>query len=258
MCLIGCAWKQHPDWPLILWANRDEFRARPAAALARWDDDEDLIGGRDLQEGGSWLLLSRRRRMAAVTNVRRVPFVRGARSRGHLVREFVDAPEAAPAWLLAKARDATDYAPFNLLAWDGDRLMLAGHDRGLDSEHLEPGVHGISNGLMRAPWAKSRRIVEQMQRWTGQLRVGAAPPDLAPAWDALGDAATQADDALPDTGIGLDRERWLSSSFIDGEDYGTRASTVVLAGEHGWCMVERRFEPGRRMIGETRLEGDWR
>ena len=86
----------------MLWANRDEFRARPAAPLGRWSDDPELVGGRDLQEGGAWMLLSTKRRLAAVTNVRRAPLARGARSRGHLVRAFVDASASAPEWLAAR------------------------------------------------------------------------------------------------------------------------------------------------------------
>ena len=242
----------------MLWANRDEFRARPAAPLGRWSDDPELVGGRDLQEGGAWMLLSTKRRLAAVTNVRRAPLARGARSRGHLVRAFVDASASAPEWLAARDDEAGDYAPFNLLVWDGGQLMLGSRLDGFAVQSLEPGVYGISNGPALAPWAKSAKLVRALRHWLVQTPEATALPDLEAAWTALFDPALLADEDLPDTGIGLERERWLSASFVDGETYGTRASTVVLAGAQGWHMLERRFHAGRQLTGATHLQGDWR
>jgi len=68
MCLIVLAWNEHPDYRLILAANRDEFHARPTQDAHWWPDQPDILAGRDLQAGGSWLALGKTGRFATITN----------------------------------------------------------------------------------------------------------------------------------------------------------------------------------------------
>ncbi len=298
MCLIAVAWRAHPRWRLALAGNRDEFHARPTLPLAPWEDDARIVGGRDLEHGGGWLAL-RGTRLAAVTNVRRLPPPEG-RSRGELVAEFLRHDAPLQASLSALDARAAQYRPFNLLLHDGDRLALitnlpdphpspaggavpldraaagdagrplrdavdadahdadAHADAAVDRRRfalrsLGPGIHGLSNGALDATWPKTARLQSALAAWLHSPGAAQEAPDLAPLFDALSDTTRAPDDALPDTGIGLERERWLSSAFIQSPLYGTRASTVVLIADDHALIHERRYGPEGVLQGETRL-----
>jgi uncharacterized protein with NRDE domain len=261
MCLIALAWRRHLRYRLVLATNRDEFHARPTLPLAAWQDASDIVGGRDALHGGSWLAL-RGRRLAAVTNVRRPP-EREGHSRGALVANFVRADANTHEAFAALASDAPRYRPFNLLAHDGDALGFAtnlstipadGEDgRDFAMRPLAPGLHGISNGALDAPWPKTETLMARLDDWLASPASADATPDLEPLFTALADTTLADDTRLPDTGIGLDRERFLSPAFIRHEAYGTRASTVVLIAYDHALIVERRFGPGGAFEGETRV-----
>lgn len=244
MCLIAFAWQAHPRFPLILIANRDEFHARPTAALGPWPDAPDVLGGRDLREGGGWLALNaRQRRLAAVTNVREaIPDPPPPLSRGQLVREFVIGNDLAVSFAEMRRVDGNLYGGFNLMLWDGEDLIVATNRLKPRWEAVSPGLHGISNGAFDAPWPKTARLVAALSDWLSAVPA-AGVPDIEPLFTALADEQRPADAALPDTGIGLERERMLSSPFIRLPGYGTRASSVVLIGRDGEALVvERSFD----------------
>jgi uncharacterized protein with NRDE domain len=255
MCLIALAWRTHPRWRLVLAANRDEFHERPTLPLAPWLDAPAVIGGRDALHGGGWLAL-RGARLAAVTNVRR-PGAPLGRSRGALVAGFVRGNVQAQTALDALAVEAADYSPFNLLVHDGDTLAFASNLPDFAARPLAPGLHGISNGALDAPWPKTETLMTRLDAWL-QAQPDVSPgdeatPDLSSLFDALADTAPAPDAALPDTGVGLERERFLSPAFIAHARYGTRASTVVLIADDHAHVVERRFGPDAAALGETAL-----
>lgn len=255
MCLIALAWRMHPRYRLVLAANRDEFHDRPTLPLASWRDAPAVIGGRDALHGGGWLAL-RGARLAAVTNVRRPEAPQG-RSRGALVAGFVRGDASAQTALDALAVEAADYSPFNLLVHDGDTLAFASNMPGFVALPLAPGVHGVSNGALDVPWPKTEILMTRLDAWL-QTQPDAPPrdrttPDLSSLFDALADTAPAPDAALPDTGVGLERERFLSPAFIAHARYGTRASTVVLIADDHAHVVERRFGPDAEALGETAL-----
>ncbi len=260
MCLIAIAWRMHPRYPLILAANRDEFHARPTLPLAAWADAPEIVGGRDALHGGSWLAM-RGRRLAAVTNVRRLPEQAG-RSRGELVADFLRSDIDANAALHALATAETQYRLFNLLVHDGDALAFATNRVDEDSARsivkrtLAPGIHGISNGALDAPWPKTETLMTRLEGWCTSSAANPsadATPDLEPLFAALADTAIAADACLPDTGVGLERERFLSPAFIAHEVYGTRASSVVLIAENHAEIVERRFGAEGAALGTTSM-----
>lgn len=254
MCLIALAWRTHPRYRLVLAANRDEFHDRPTLPLEPWRDDPRVVGGRDALHGGGWLAL-RGRRLAAVTNVRR-PGDDAGRTRGALVAEFVRSAHAADA-SNPLAREALAYRPFNLLACDGETLTFATNrangERGFAMRALAPGVHGVSNGALDAPWPKTAALMAKLEDWRASPAARSDALDLAPLFDALADQTIAPDDALPDTGVGAELERFLSPAFIRSARYGTRASTVALIAEDHARIVERRFGPEGACLGETDL-----
>lgn len=233
MCLIALALDAHPHYALVLAANRDEFHHRPTAAADFWMDTPQIFGGRDLQGHGTWLAVTRRGRWAAVTNVRRmVPPDPAAPSRGQLVSDFLQSPESAANHAEMLRARVTDYAGFNLLLGEGRVVRyVSNHAAGGVAAVLQPignGIHAVSNDALDTPWPKLCSLRAQMQQWCQ-----AGERDLRPLQAALQDDVQAADEALPQTGVGLAMERFLSPIFIRGRDYGTRASTILTISHKG-------------------------
>lgn len=231
--------------------NRDEFHARPSAALERWAPPQgDVIAGRDLRSGGTWMGVDDKGRAAVITNVRDPTAASGGPSRGALVADYLAGAGASAAEQIDRlSPHAGDYAPFNLLLADADGCHYLGN-RPFARQALSPGVHGMSNGALDAPWPKTRRLMTALEAWLAQ-----DDPPLDALWAALADDWRPADADLPATGIALPLERHLSAAFIRGEDYGTRASTLVAIdhGGHGF-IVERRFGPQGVFLGQSRVD----
>ena len=253
MCLIAVAWRAHPRYELALVANRDEAHARPAAPADFDPEAADVFGGRDLLAGGSWLQVSTRGRLAAVTNVRTgLRDVAAPRSRGALVRDFVRGEASARDQLAALKAAAGDYAPFNLLAWDGRELVFASnHPRAMQA--VAPGVHAMSNGAFDAPWPKSGHATRALSAWLASpaSRGAIDAAAVAPLFAALADTTPAPDDCLPETGVGLELERLLSPPFVRGRDYGTRCSSIVLVAGDAITFLERRYLCDASIDGES-------
>ena len=250
MCLILIAWRAREDLPLVVAANRDEWRERPTEAAHWWPEHPNLLAGRDLRAGGTWMGVTREGRFAAVTNFRDPAERRStARSRGTLVTEFLLGSAAPLEFLASVAMHAAEYNGFNLIAGDGKSLWCYGSRDGPPRE-IEPGIHGLSNHVLDEPWPKVVRGREA-------LRVALAEPDPAPAlFRFLSDESPAKDAELPGTGVGLDWERRLSSALITGPDYGTRASTVLVTRRSGSMRFEERSRgPSGEVTGST-LDGE--
>ena len=214
MCLIVLGWRVHPEFPLIVAANRDEFHARPAAAAAFWQDQPGILAGRDLEARGTWMGVSRSRKFAAVTNYRGAKEPRAAESRGALVSRFLG-NGVAPASYVDSLK-ANLYSGFNLLAADGDELWWMSN-RGGEPRRLEPGIYGLGNTLLDAPEVD------------GIKQAFAAELSPAPAVESLFEV--------------------VKAAQIVNPEYGTRCSTILLGGKRT-RYAERSFAPDGS-AGET-------
>jgi uncharacterized protein with NRDE domain len=232
MCLILVAWQAHPDYPLVVAANRDEFFARPAAPAIWWPDAPDVFAGRDLEAGGTWLGLTRSGRFAGLTNFRDPQRNRaGTPSRGALVAGFLGNTESTAEALARLQREGPRYNAFNLFVSDGDTLGIYESESGA-ARLLEPGVHALSNHLLDTPWPKARAGKARL------FRALQALPDDTPLVELLRDDRPAPDAELPRTGVSLAWERMLSSAFIRAPGYGTRCSTVIRRDRHGWTHIQ--------------------
>jgi uncharacterized protein with NRDE domain len=237
MCLILVAWQAHPDYPLVVAANRDEFFARRSASADFWGDAPKILAGRDLEAGGTWLGITRDGRFAALTNYRDPSRHReNAPSRGRLVADFLAGAMGIDAYL-----DGLDPAAcngFNLLLGDGQRLVAYGNVARQRHE-LAPGVYGLSNALLDTPWPKVGAGK------TALAAALAALPDETALFRLLRDDRRHPDETLPATGVSLEWERLLSAAFIRSPDYGTRCSTVLKLGAGGTVSFdEQTWLPG--------------
>ena len=238
MCLIAVAYRVHPEFPLVVAANRDEFYARPTTQAAFWGDEPSILAGRDLEGMGTWLGVTRSGRFAAVTNFRDPADLRtGRESRGTLVSGFLSQAGAAATYLDEVDARAGDYRGFNLLAFDSNDLYYY-TNRGGPRQKLQPGIYGLSNHLLDTPWPKVRLARE---------RLGAAlepGPAAEPLFAMMADTSTASDGDLPETGVGHERERMLSAARIVSSSYGTRCSTVLMQSSDGAVrFAERTYGP---------------
>ncbi|MDP1529628.1 NRDE family protein [Rhodoferax sp.] len=249
MCLIAWNWQPDNPAPLLLIANRDEFYARPTAPLDWWQD-APILAGRDLQAGGTWLGVSHSGRLAALTNHRAPESQRAdAPSRGALVSGFLQSEVSAEDYLGELAGHAADYNPFNLLVFDGTRLM------GLESRHakvmpIQPGIGAVSNADFLTPWPKLTRLSGDLQTLLAQ-----AHPSDAELLALLHNPVPALDADLPVTGIPMALERALSAAFVALPDYGTRACSVVRFEAGEIAFLEQSFDAdgsiGTRQVTTT-------
>ncbi len=251
MCLLVFAWNVHPRYRLIFAGNRDEFHDRPSAPMAWWFDHPQILGGRDLQAGGTWLAVSRRARFGVVTNFRDMQRpLEGAPSRGTLITRYLAGNMDGRRFMTELAPTAAEYGGFNLLLTD-ERAMVYASNRAPDfSRELSAGIHGLSNHLLDTPWPKLELTRDRFKR----LFASDEPPfdDL---FEMLNDRAPAPQHLLPNTGVGPEWERLLSSPFIVSGRYGTRCSTVVRIGHDGRVEIrERRFARDGRISGTSEFE----
>lgn len=222
MCLIFVSLGSHPDYKLIVAANRDEFYQRKTAPAGYWQDHPDILAGRDLEAQGTWLGVTRSGRVSLLTNYRDPKNINpAAPSRGMLVSDYLAGQTSPLDYLNRVAATAKTYNGFNLMAGTADELFyLSNYAPGVQA--VPPGIHGLSNALLDTPWPK---VVKGKKYFEELLSSSFSTNQL---FEFLYDDRRAADAELPHTGIGLERERALSSMFIKTDNYGSRCSTVIL------------------------------
>ncbi|RNF39469.1 NRDE family protein [Planococcus salinus] len=239
MCLINFQYKSHPKYKLVIAANRDEFYGRPTAAAQFWEEEPNILAGRDLLQNGTWLGVTKNGRFAALTNFRDPSEMDPRKiSRGMIVRNFLAGHQSPEEFL--KTLNKEDYTGFNVLVGDTNHLFYYNNLQG-DITEVPPGTHGLSNHYLNTPWpkvVKGRKNLEAYLSTTGEVQ-------LDSLFHILSDAEQAPDSHLPETGVGLDFERKLSSIFIKTPDYGTRSATVVLVDhDNHVTFAERTYEKG--------------
>jgi uncharacterized protein with NRDE domain len=238
MCLILFAYKVHPSYKLIVAANRDECYERPSSPAEFWEDAPQVLAGRDLKGGGTWLGITRDGKFAAITNYRDpAAFKTGAPSRGKLVSNFLTGRASASSYLAGVESAAGKYNGFNLICADDTDLFVYSN-RG-EKQKLQPGIYGLSNQLLDNAWPKVLKGKKGLK--AAMAKKGS---DLEAAlFTILSDKKIAPDSKLPSTGIGLEWERMLSVIFIESPDYGTRSSTILLIGKNRRVrFVEKVFD----------------
>jgi len=233
MCLVVISWQNHPEYPLIISANRDEFFERPTAAMHRWESG--FYGGKDLRSGGTWLGFHPNGRWSLLTNYRDFTQTRKSEiSRGELVRNFIEG-QSDPEEYLRKIQSEMDrYDGFNLLVSDGDRLFYLSNF-GEKIEEIAPGIHGLSNGLINDPWPKIELAKTQL------IQILQSEISEGKLIEILKSTEKCPIESLPKTGVPLEIEIGLSAQMIRlGENYGTVSSTSVLQHKSGLTRIKER------------------
>lgn len=246
MCIVAFAWKAHPRWKFIAIGNRDEFHARPAEPLARWEKPGHLLAGRDTTAGGTWLGVSEQGRFAVITNLsgHGAPDAMRA-SRGDLLKDYLTGNGR---YAGLDTASFADFNPFNLITVENDEATIHSNRPDGSSKILQPGIHGLSNGTLAKPWPKSERLNAALRGW---INADSDEPE-----NLLADLADRAifgsaENVTP-------AEPRHSPVFICTPQYGTRCSTVIaIDGSGAGLIIERRFAPSGQTTGETQLSFSW-
>ena len=241
MCIVAFAWHVLDDMPLCLISNRDEFYHRPSAVLHRWDDSS-IIAGQDLQSGGAWMGVTESGRWAIVTNFRNGRDKNQySTSRGHLIQSFLESDLAPIRFAQQLEQQQQDYAGFNLFVGDREQAVYMSN-RGEAPQVLANGVYVVSNGLMSEDWEKTKHLRKRFtQEFLPMLQQSTiTESDLQySVWDILEDERKIILDLLPDTGISVEMEELLSSTFIQSPIYGTRCSNFLRMTSEHWQWLEK-------------------
>lgn len=242
MCLILFAYQCHPGYNLILAANRDEYYKRPTEPAQWWKDAPNLLAGKDLEAGGTWMGITKNGKIAALTNYRgRNPQNPDAPTRGKLVSDYLLSGTPAKEYFATLRQNANLYNGFNLLVGDMDSLFYySNQEEKNEISPLGPGLYGLSNAVLNTPWpkvVKGKQMLEQ--------RVLSEPEVLPETiFSILGDTRRAPFKQLPDTGVSKVIEKILSPIFIKAPHYGTRSSTVLLIDQKNHVtFIEKSFIP---------------
>lgn len=242
MCLMALALGQSSRWPLVLASNRDEFHDRPTLPLSRWTTPQgtEVISGRDLRAGGTWLGCTPGGRVALLTNVREGVAAVGQRSRGELPLQWLASAQDGRAFLASIS--AHHYAGCNLLmgdslkgewTWASNRGIDGGLVNGWHFNVLKPGFYGLSNALLDTPWPKTlalkAALTRALSRAEKQDHATASAELQSQLWSALADRERAEPTYLPPTGVDATLELGLSSAWVDVPErgYGTRCSSLM-------------------------------
>lgn len=239
MCILFIAVKQHPDYPLIILANRDEFHQRATTACDYWPEQPAVLGGRDQVANGSWMAVNTQNgRLAALTNIRDPHHINpDAPSRGALVSDFVCGNQSATDYQQHLNTHRQQYNGYNLLFGDVHHLQVLNSYSGQVTS-LTPGVYGLSNAALNSPWPKLNKGVQALKGYCQQP----GKLDNHHLFSLLKDQQQAPDNTLPVTGVSLEWERRLSSIFIQSAEYGTRSSTLLLMNSQQHIdYIERSF-----------------
>ncbi|TQS76538.1 NRDE family protein [Ornithinibacillus gellani] len=242
MCLINFQIGSHPEYKLIVAANRDEYYKRPTAPAHFWKDAPSLLAGRDLVQLGTWLGITKEGRFAALTNYRQPNKQQThTKSRGAIVADYLQSKQDPVTYLQALQQHKTLYSGFNVIVGNADKLWYLNNLEN-NIEPISSGIHALSNHFLDTPWPKvkyGKKILSELKKESAKL----LPERLFHLLENT-EIANQQD--LPDTGVGLELEKQLSPLFIQTPHYGTRSATVLLINHnHHVQFYERTYEQGK-------------
>ena len=253
MCLIFFAYERHPRYRLVVAANRDEAYERPTATAAYWPEYPEILAGRDLEGGGTWMGINRSGRFAALTNVRSPrPRLCAPPTRGELTTDFLRSSSESEEYFREIEAKAQQYNGFSLLLYDAQNLHYFSNFTDAGFQRIDPGLYGLSNHLLDTPWPKVLQGKMAVAEW---LETDGEDPE--PLFDIMARKSRAREEDLPDTGVDKSFESALSALFIESPGYGTRSTSVLLVGYDGACVfIERTFEADSPNVSTVRFDLD--
>ena len=275
MCLILTSWQSHPQYPLVVLANRDEFYERPTDPMHWWDEHPHILAGRDRADvngsSGTWMGFTKTGKFAALTNVR-APSEKNpdSRTRGEIAAEFLKGRQTPEEFMNDSEKKFHRYNGFNFLSadlssekpelhWLSNRVLMGDKlrpRRVMNPQRLNPGIYGLSNAMLDTPWPK---VQHRVGAFAQMLAMDTGDFKKSEQYIRIMQDLTQApDDYLPQTGVSYEWEKVLSSTFIKTEFYGTRSITLIRVKHDGqYEVIEKCFDAEQELntqVFEGQLE----
>jgi len=275
MCLILTSWQSHPQYPLVVLANRDEFYERPTDPMHWWDEHPHILAGRDRADvngsSGTWMGFTKTGKFAALTNVR-APSEKSpeSRTRGEIAAEFLKGRQTPEEFMNDFEKKFHRYNGFNFLSadlssekpelhWLSNRVLMGDKLRPrkvMNPQRLNPGIYGLSNAMLDTPWPK---VQHRVGAFAQMLAMDTGDFKKSEQYIRIMQDLTQApDDYLPQTGVSYEWEKVLSSTFIKTEYYGTRSITLIRVKHDGqYEVIEKCFDAEQELntqVFEGQLE----
>lgn len=247
MCLTVFSYKTDDLYPFILATNRDEFYERPTRPAQFWENHPNLLAGKDLKAGGTWMGITKDRKFAALTNFRDLnTFKVNAPSRGHIVSDYLTGSLRPKEYFDRLKTNASSYNGFNLLFGYTDDLYYFNNQK-VELQKVKPGYHTLSNAFLDSKWPKSQKALADLKK-----TIKNHPKEADRYFEFLQNKERFPDHMLPSTGLPLEKERMVSSIFIQSEDYGTRSSTLLFSDrEKETIFIEKTYKPGSSVEEKT-------
>jgi len=239
MCLVVFSYKENTEslkaFPgsLILAANRDEYYERPTKNM-HWWEPEEILAGKDLQAGGTWLAVSNDGRFAVLTNFKELANGKESlKSRGELISNYITSKGVSSKEYLENFKER-NYAGFNLLLGDKEGIhYISNRNEGV--EKLESGIHALGNLLLNTQTKKSIKIKNQFKELL----------QTNPNEDVLlefmrgdsGDLSNLDMDGFKET-----EHEEIPYRFIKSNVYGTRCTTLLTIDLNGkYKITEQNY-----------------
>lgn len=247
MCLTVFAYKTDAPYPFILATNRDEFFERPTRPAQFWETHPQLLAGKDLKAGGTWMGITVDNKFAALTNYRDIKNIKeNAPSRGHIVSDYLTSGATPQEYFELMKPKASYYNGFNLLFGTTDDLYYFNNQH-IELKKVEPGYHTLSNAFIDSGWPKSKKALSDFKS-----TIKNSPVETERYFEFLQNTKPFPDHLLPSTGLPLEKERMVSSVFILSEDYGTRSSTLLFSDPNSeTTFIEKSYKPGSIDVEKT-------
>lgn len=253
MCLILFSWDNHPHYKLILAANRDEFYERPTDPIHTWQEYPDIVAGKDLTGGGTWMGINKQNRFTALTNHRDPSrIIENAPSRGDLTLDFLKNEVSEENYYKEKLNALNLYNGFNLLVGSFNKMSYFNNVDGKYKE-ISSGIYGLSNAVLDTPWPKLTKAKNAFTKLVAETN-----PEIEQFYQMLQDKTLAGDDELPQTGVPYEWEKAISAIYIEKGNYGTCCSTIVTVTHEGAGKIhELSYPVGDRKAEEKIIEFDW-
>lgn len=240
MCLIFLSYKQNKEYPLIVLANRDEFYKRPTQPAHYWVENSNILAGKDLEGGGTWMGITKNGYMSMLTNYRDIANIKSnAPTRGKLVSDYLQGEFSPKEYLLALSKTGSNYNGYSLITGSFDDPWYYSN-YGNKVAQLGTGLYGLSNALLDSKWPKIETGKSALAPLLTKEKI-----DKEALFALMTNPDLAENDQLPETGLPIEKERAISSRFINIEGYGTRCTTLIIVDKNGNVdFTERQYENG--------------
>jgi uncharacterized protein with NRDE domain len=199
-----------------------------------WWEPEEILAGKDLQAGGTWLAVSNDGRFAVLTNFKELANGKESlKSRGELISNYITSKGVSSKEYLENIKER-NYAGFNLLLGDKEGIhYISNRSEGI--EKLESGIHSLGNLLLNTKTKKSIKIKNQFKELL----------QTNPNEDVLlefmkGDSGDLSN--LDMAGFKETEHEEIPYRFIKSNVYGTRCTTLLTIDPNGkYKITEQNY-----------------